>query len=42
MNPTIKVRKMPERGDCINNHNYLDIVFKLLREDAVRPLIEGI
>ena len=26
----------------MNNHNYLDIMFRLLYEDAMRPLIEGI
>ena len=33
---------MPAKGDIITAHNYLDIVFKLLREDALRPLREGI
>ena len=28
-------RKMPEEGDLINTHNYLDLLFRLLYEDAV-------
>ena len=33
---------MPEKGDLINQHNYLDILFRLLYEDAVHDLRNGI
>lgn len=33
---------MPEKGDLINTHNYLDIVFRLLYEDAIQDLRNGI
>jgi hypothetical protein len=35
-------RKMPEEGDLISPHNYLDIVFRLLHEDAISDLRKGI
>jgi hypothetical protein len=33
---------MPEQGDLKNAHNYLDIVFHLLHEDAIADLRNGI
>lgn len=33
---------MPEKGDLVDKHNYLDIVFRLLYEDAVADLRGGI
>jgi hypothetical protein len=33
---------MPEIGDLKNNHNYFDLIFRMLREDAVKPLRDGI
>lgn len=36
------LRQMPEKGKFSDSHNYLDCVFRLLREDATRPLREGI
>jgi hypothetical protein len=35
-------RRMPEQGDLGSTHNYLDIVFRLLHEDAISDLREGI
>lgn len=35
-------RRMPEKGDLMNAHNYLDIVFRLLHEDAIADLRNGI
>ena len=35
-------RRMPEKGDLMNSHNYLDIVFRLLHEDAIADLRNGI
>ena len=35
-------RRMPEQGDLQNAHNYLDIVFHLLHEDAIADLRNGI
>jgi hypothetical protein len=32
---------MPEEEDLINNHNYLDILFRLLHEDAITDLRTG-
>ncbi|CDW71409.1 UNKNOWN [Stylonychia lemnae] len=36
------LRQMPAKGDFDDTHDYLDIVYRLLREDAIRPLREGI
>ncbi|CDW74883.1 UNKNOWN [Stylonychia lemnae] len=36
------LRKMPTEGVFQNTHYYLDVVYRLLREDAIRPLREGI
>lgn len=36
------LRRMPEKGDLVDKHNYLDIVFRLLYEDAVADLRGGI
>ncbi|CDW91038.1 UNKNOWN [Stylonychia lemnae] len=36
------LRQMPEKGEFDDTHDYLDIVYRLLREDAIRPLREGI
>ncbi|CDW88188.1 UNKNOWN [Stylonychia lemnae] len=36
------LRQMPVKGDFDDTHDYLDIVYRLLREDAIRPLREGI
>jgi hypothetical protein len=33
---------MPEEGDLLSPHNYLDIVFRLLHEDAISDLRSGI
>jgi hypothetical protein len=33
---------MPEQGDLVSPHNYLDIVFRLLHEDAISDLRNGI
>jgi hypothetical protein len=33
---------MPEEGDLINAHNYLDLLFRLLHEDAIADLRNGI
>jgi hypothetical protein len=33
---------MPEFGDFEDNHNYFDLIFRLLREDAVKPLRDGV
>lgn len=33
---------MPEKGDLINPHNYLDLLFRLLHEDAISELRDGI
>jgi hypothetical protein len=33
---------MPEKGDLISKHNYLDIVFRLLHEDAITDLRDAI
>jgi hypothetical protein len=38
----IRRRRMPEQGDLGNKHNYLDIVFRLLHEDAISDLRDGI
>ena len=35
-------RRMPEIGDLVSSHNYLDIVFRLLHEDAIADLRNGI
>jgi hypothetical protein len=35
-------RKMPEQGDLISKHNYLDILFRLLHEDAITDLRKAI
>jgi hypothetical protein len=35
-------RRMPEEGDLMSPHNYLDIVFRLLHEDAITDLRNGI
>ena len=35
-------RRMPEEGDLQSPHNYLDIVFRLLHEDAIADLRNGI
>ena len=36
------VRKMPDKGDLISPHNYLDLLFRLLREDAIADLRNGV
>jgi hypothetical protein len=36
------VRGMPKVGDLINPHNYLDILFRLLQEDAISDLRSGV
>ena len=33
---------MPEEGDLVSTHNYLDIVFRLLHEDAISDLRNAI
>jgi len=33
---------MPEEGDLLSTHNYLDILFRLLHEDAITDLRNGI
>ena len=33
---------MPEKGSFPSNHRYLDVIFRLLHEDAVNPLRAGI
>ncbi|CDW82430.1 UNKNOWN [Stylonychia lemnae] len=35
------LRPMPEKGQFKDRHDYLDIVYRLLREDAIRPLRRG-
>ena len=35
-------RRMPEEGDLVSTHNYLDIVFRLLHEDAISDLRNAI
>lgn len=37
-----KYRRMPEAGDLISNNNYLDLLYRLLFEDAVCDLREGV
>ena len=36
------IRKMPEEGDLISKHNYLDLLYRLLHEDAINDLREGV
>lgn len=36
------VRRMPETGDLLSNNNYLDLLFRLLFEDAVSDLRKGV
>lgn len=36
------IRAMPKKGVFKDKHDYLDLIFRLLREDAIRPLREGI
>ena len=36
------LRAMPQSGVFQNAHDYLDVVYRLLREDAVAPLREGV
>ncbi|TNV87514.1 hypothetical protein FGO68_gene11469 [Halteria grandinella] len=36
------IRKMPEVGDLVDKHNYLDIQFRLLFEDAISDLRGGL
>ena len=36
------LRAMPSNGVFKDAHDYLDVVYRLLREDAVRPLREGV
>lgn len=36
------IRKMPEIGDLVNSHNYLDILYRLLHEDAISDLRDGV
>lgn len=33
---------MPEEGDLLTANNYLDIVFRLLHEDAIHDLRNGV
>ena len=33
---------MPEEGDLQNNHNYLDLLFRLLHDDSIHDLRKGI
>ncbi len=33
---------MPEEGDLLSTHNYLDILFRLLHDDAIHDLRKGI
>jgi hypothetical protein len=33
---------MPEEGDLMNNHNYLDLLFRLLHDDSIHDLRKGI
>ena len=40
--PKSSIRKMPEEGDLISKHNYLDLLFRLLHEDAINDLREGV
>ena len=40
--PKSSIRKMPEEGDLIDKHNYLDLLFRLLHEDAINDLREGV
>lgn len=39
---SLKFRAMPEEGDLVNTHNYLDILFRLLHEDGVADLRKGL
>lgn len=39
---SVRRRRMPDKGDLGNKHNYLDIVFRLLHEDAISDLRDGI
>ncbi|CDW78789.1 nfx1-type zinc finger-containing protein 1-like [Stylonychia lemnae] len=36
------LRAMPQNGVFKDSHDYLDVVYRLLREDAIRPLREGV
>eukprot|EP00347_Sterkiella_histriomuscorum_P016766 403351933 len=36
------IRAIPAQGVFRDTHDYLDLIFRLLREDAIRPLREGI
>jgi hypothetical protein len=36
------IRQMPAQGDLLSTHNYLDIVFRLLHEDAINDLRKGV
>jgi len=33
---------MPEEGDLVSRHNYLDLLFQLLHYDAIHDLRKGI
>jgi hypothetical protein len=37
-----EIRGMPQSGDLINSHNYLDLLFRLLHEDAISDLRQGV
>ena len=37
-----KIRPMPEEGDLQTTHNYLDLLFRLLHEDGIQDLRNGL
>jgi hypothetical protein len=41
-NPQRLIRRMPEQGDLQSTHNYLDILFRLLHDDAIHDLRNGV
>jgi hypothetical protein len=40
--PEPNIRRMPEVGDLVSRHNYLDLLFQLLHYDAIHDLRKGI
>lgn len=40
--PDPLIRRMPEEGNLISKHNYLDLLFQLLNYDAIHDLRKSI
>jgi hypothetical protein len=40
--PDPLIRRMPEEGNLISKHNYLDLLFQLLHYDAIHDLRKSI